>query len=492
MSDCAAPVVPSRGRVAFLVALVCGLVASAAPVAGADPTTTTTTPSTTTPSTSTVAPTTSLTPADAPATTAAPGSGHAPPPTSERAPTAISPQWFPPDVVPVGPLVDGRDQRGHVLGPSDALAGVPLGADGLAVVATAVDQATSELATRRARLAELERRDAELAASVAELTRHDGELRVARAATSARIQSVTHDLRSIAVARFTSDGPALVSLDAMIRSDHQDDRRVTSTLAAGAIDTSTERLAQLRHDVAALDEEIATGEAALRTAATERDALATDRPRLTQAVADQSGRVDAARSTMSNARSSSNVAGSDMGLVALDAYWRATKAMATTDPDCRLDWWGLAGIGRSESHHGRYKGGVPALDGTVTVPVIGIPLDGSHGTRVIRDTDKGVLDGDTVYDRAVGPMQFIPGTWRRWGADGNGDGRIDPQNFYDMALAAARLLCSGGGGLDTDEGLLAAYLRYNRDPAYMPKVLGWARAYQLLPVPSVLSAPPTP
>ena len=204
-------------------------------------------------------------------------------------------------------------------------------------------------------------------------------------------------------------------------------------------------------------------------------------------MAEQATRAAAAASTMGSGRAAANVAGSDMGLVALDAYWRAAKAMTLLDPGCRLDWWGLAGIGRSESHHGRYKGGAPALDGSMTVPVIGIPLDGSNHTRVIRDTDKGLLDGDTVYDRAVGPMQFIPGTWRRWGADGNGDGRVDPQNFYDMALAAARLVCSGGAALDTDEGLLAAYLRYNHDPVYMRTVLAWARAYELLPVPSVLS-----
>ena len=38
----------------------------------------------------------------------------------------------------------------------------------------------------------------------------------------------------------------------------------------------------------------------------------------------------------------------------------------------------------------------------------------------------------------MGPMQFIPSTWRKWATDGNGDGIGDPQNLDDAAMAAAR------------------------------------------------------
>ncbi|OEV19807.1 hypothetical protein AN219_27625, partial [Streptomyces nanshensis] len=74
------------------------------------------------------------------------------------------------------------------------------------------------------------------------------------------------------------------------------------------------------------------------------------------------------------------------------------------------------------------RGGDLRSDGTTRRPILGPVLDGDGFAR-ITDTDGGAWDGDTRFDRAVGPMQFIPGTWRSWGADGNGDGRKDPHNI---------------------------------------------------------------
>jgi hypothetical protein len=96
----------------------------------------------------------------------------------------------------------------------------------------------------------------------------------------------------------------------------------------------------------------------------------------------------------------------------------------------------VAAIGRVESDHGRYGGNVVGDDGKSTPGVIGPALDGKHGLTLVTDTDSGAYDHDAVYDRAVGPMQFIPGTWEIVGVDGDADGVRDPQDIDDAAVAA--------------------------------------------------------
>lgn len=152
------------------------------------------------------------------------------------------------------------------------------------------------------------------------------------------------------------------------------------------------------------------------------------------------------------------------------AYAHAEVRLAAELPACGLDWATLAGIASVESDHGRFGGRVLTPDGRPSAPVIGVPLDGSPDVAAIRDTDGGVLDGDGDWDRAVGPMQFIPGTWRRWAADGDGDGVRDPHDLDDAALAAGRYLCAAGP-LSTSDGWRSAVLSYNASDAYLRSVL---------------------
>ena len=111
-------------------------------------------------------------------------------------------------------------------------------------------------------------------------------------------------------------------------------------------------------------------------------------------------------------------------------------------------------------------------DGTTVAPILGPRLDGGL-FAVVRDTDGGAYDGDPAYDRAVGPMQFIPSTWVRWGTDGNGDGRADPDNVFDAALAAGRYLCAGGRDLSDPAELDRAVLGYNHSQDYLRTVRAW-------------------
>jgi len=169
----------------------------------------------------------------------------------------------------------------------------------------------------------------------------------------------------------------------------------------------------------------------------------------------------------------------DIPVRALQAYAAADLAMQREAPACRISWATLAGIGRVESRHGTINGARLQDNGLPSRPIIGIPLDGSPGVRAVKDTDGGRLDGDPTWDRAVGPMQFIPGTWNRWAKRAAADGLpADPQNIDDAALTAARYLCAGGSrDLGTGQGWWAAVMAYNNSVEYGQNVFSGADAY---------------
>lgn len=162
---------------------------------------------------------------------------------------------------------------------------------------------------------------------------------------------------------------------------------------------------------------------------------------------------------------------------ALAAYQRAAQVIDEADPSCNLDWPLIAAIGRVESNHGRYGGNVLTAEGVARPGIYGPALNGSNGTRAVPDTDAGQYDHDTTYDRAVGPMQFIPSTWAVVGVDGDGDGKRNPQDIDDAALATAVYLCSGNEDLSTQSGQESAVYRYNRSNDYVRLVLSILRAY---------------
>ena len=163
---------------------------------------------------------------------------------------------------------------------------------------------------------------------------------------------------------------------------------------------------------------------------------------------------------------------------ALDAYRQGASMVEAADPACHIDWALLAAIGRVESNHARFDGNQLDSAGVAQPGIIGIRLDGTNGTARITDTDGGRLDRDTSYDRAVGPMQILPSTWRVVGSDGNGDNVKNPQNMADAATAAAVYLCSGTGDLSSPRDLHAAIIRYNPSEAYARTVTAIADAYR--------------
>ncbi|WP_052757635.1 lytic transglycosylase domain-containing protein [Streptomyces yangpuensis] len=197
------------------------------------------------------------------------------------------------------------------------------------------------------------------------------------------------------------------------------------------------------------------------------------------------------------------VGGASQGIPAsvLAAYQRAEETVGQSDPGCGLRWQLLAAIGKVES--GQARGGQVDAAGTTLRPILGPVLDG-NGFANIADTDGGAYDGDARYDRAVGPMQFIPSTWAAWGQDADGDGRRNPNNVHDAALAAARYLCAGTRDLRVEADLDRAVLSYNRSTEYLRTVRSWFTYYlkgthevpdsggTTAPAPTAPSPKPTP
>ncbi|SDO63422.1 Transglycosylase SLT domain-containing protein [Pedococcus dokdonensis] len=151
------------------------------------------------------------------------------------------------------------------------------------------------------------------------------------------------------------------------------------------------------------------------------------------------------------------------------------KAVAKAPKGCHLRIEQLAAIGQVESGS---IGGRSVTSGHRVTPAIYGPLLDGGPFAVIHDSDGGSYDGDGRYDRAMGPLQFLPGTWRWAGRDGDGDGRRDPQNVFDAALATAGYLCLGGRDLSRDADLRSAVLSYNQSDEYHSAVVEWVSYFR--------------
>ncbi|WP_291314167.1 lytic transglycosylase domain-containing protein [Corynebacterium sp. UBA2622] len=168
---------------------------------------------------------------------------------------------------------------------------------------------------------------------------------------------------------------------------------------------------------------------------------------------------------------------------AVRAYGNAALIAAESWPACHLNWNTLAGVGWVETRHGTYTGktfDTARLDdnGVADPPIIGPALNG-NGFAHMPDSDGGTYDGDSQYDRAVGPMQFVPSSWKIYGRDANGDGVADPQQIDDAALGAANLLCADSRDLATEDGWRQAVRAYNNSNDYVVKVRDAAANYAL-------------
>jgi membrane-bound lytic murein transglycosylase B len=397
----------------------------------------------------------------------------APARAASRAPRLEAPN------APTTPLAPPSPDLPGLPGTSIELAQVPVGGAEFERAAAAYRDVDVELSH-----AQSARRDLDVTTST--LTARVRELEAVRASSTARIAGLRARLG--AVERAIQE----LAVDSFVSGDEDD--RINEAVSS---ENPATNVAERRDVYAGLTMDMLLSERAAYLArvdvATERadaavteltkarkllEAGAKERP---DAVHDEVVRAKAVageRVAYEEARVLAQVEGVEFPLVALDAYYRAATTVAEERPGCRVEWWGLAGISRVEGRHGTYGGTHLKTNGDTAKRIIGIQLNGTNSTAVVRDTDDGRLDGDPSYDRAVGPMQFIPQTWHRFEADGNEDGTQSPFNLYDAALAAADYLCTASSGLDADPGLRSAYFSYNHSLLYVDSVLGYARLYE--------------
>lgn len=348
----------------------------------------------------------------------------------------------------------------------------------------ALDRVQRELESTRRRL---ERDRTDLDSTVDALELATAEHAAARAMARRRLvqmektrageERLRSDLRALATEWFVTGLDVERLVDPTLAGDERariERRRVLARAAAEDTLADARYLARRSRRLEDQAKELAAREAQL---AERISALTARRDRLTRDVASGEVTLVELAREVELERLNATVTGTDMSTIALDAYWRAASRATFDHAGCGLRWWHLAGIGRTESRHGTYGGSRIGPDGVVTVPILGPPLDGSNGFAVVADSDGGALDGTASTDRAVGPMQFLPSTWRAMGRDLTGDGVADPQNIYDAAMAAAAYLCRSGPLAD-EQRLRAAYLTYNRSQTYVDVVVAHATSYR--------------
>ncbi|MEW9549487.1 lytic transglycosylase domain-containing protein [Nonomuraea sp. NPDC050783] len=150
-------------------------------------------------------------------------------------------------------------------------------------------------------------------------------------------------------------------------------------------------------------------------------------------------------------------------VVVLDAAARTQKRRATTDTSQKPR---SVNVGRPGSYLDLYKlsaARCPGLSWTV-LAAIG-QVESGHGRN----------NGPSSAG-ALGPMQFMPATWKHYGVDGDGDGKADIWSPYDAVPSAAGYLCANGAGRG-GEKLRKAIWFYNHSWDYVNKVMGIAEGY---------------
>ncbi len=366
----------------------------------------------------------------------------------------------------------------------------PLGANETLRVRTVAEVSAAKSALTAAQRAESQSRQkaAALDKSLADLEGQRGALAGEERDAADRLEGTRSHLRSAAVSQYISGGGTTIGNQLLHSKDLEAFTR-NRVYGGAVLDSQQRTLSTYRVELTKV-----TG--VTSNLGRQIDRVKADRGLVTQELqALTAERVlreqDLAQKQVLNqlVTAAAPVLPSDIPALVLDAYVRGAAAANRRIPGCRIHWTALAAIGRTESDHAREGNGSLTLAGDVSPRILGPRLDG-NGFAFVADTDGGALDGDPVVDRAVGPMQFIPGTWRGDGEDGNGDGIRDPNNIYDATTAAGMYLCRARQGLDLDQNLYTAALSYNHSASYAALIVTRAREYINLNLAGLPPGPP--
>lgn len=158
----------------------------------------------------------------------------------------------------------------------------------------------------------------------------------------------------------------------------------------------------------------------------------------------------------------------------LDAYKRAQAALQQAKPGCNLP-------GNSSPRSARSSRARPAAAAsTPTAPRSPRSSARSSTATASRTSATPTTAPTTGTARTTVPSAPCsssppPGVGRR---DGNDDGKKDPNNIYDAALAAGHYLCRFGWDLSTQGDLDRAILSYNNSQDYLNLVMRWLEYYR--------------
>ena len=336
-----------------------------------------------------------------------------------------------------------------------------------------LDEADQHLTEVRETLANAARERKELEAREDVLTAKVERAQARVESLAAQVKRLRGELRDLAVASYVS-GRELEGFGALVEVDAQrhNDLRSQAVMVDRVNSDLVDHLRGKVDDLGAARTEVTL------TTATRNGIRA--RIREVKEVQAQAGTAEeqAARAVfgaiveVETWRRLAEVDGTDIPLVALDAYIKGAQIAALQTPDCGIPWWALAGIGKTESHHGSSGGAEVRADGSLTKPILGIPLDGR--ARPLGDRRRRTA---TPPDRAAGPDAVHH---RHLDALGGGRERRRPHRGAEHVRRRrrGRRLPVRRRADAADDDLRRGYFSYNHSPAYVEAVLTRAHDYR--------------